>query len=60
MMKENFVPGKKFYDRVQWCLKDKLKMDCLVTWTPDGKIMFIKIIYDKKKNSKIILKGMVR
>ena len=33
-----FVPGKKFYERVKWCLKERmdLKFKFLMFWTNDG------------------------
>ena len=34
-----FVPGKKLYERVRWCLKDKhhLAFKFLMSWTSEGK-----------------------
>lgn len=33
-----FVPGKKLYERVRWCLKDKLQLTFkfLMGWTNEG------------------------
>ena len=33
-----FVPGKKHYDRVRWCLKDKqqLTFKFLMSWKNEG------------------------
>ncbi|KAL9975721.1 hypothetical protein ACROYT_G012913 [Oculina patagonica] len=33
-----FVPGKKLYERVRWCLKDKLQLTFkfLMSWTKEG------------------------
>jgi len=33
-----FVPGKKLYERVRWCLKDKLQLTFkfLMSWTNEG------------------------
>ena len=35
----SFKPGKKGYNRIKWCLQDRLnlKFNFLVTWTPSGK-----------------------
>lgn len=39
LLAEHFVPGKKKYERVQWCLTDRLELafDLLVAWEPPGK-----------------------
>lgn len=36
MVHTDFSPGKKFYERVKWCLTDRLnlKFDLLLTWEP--------------------------
>jgi hypothetical protein len=36
----SFKPGKKGYNRIKWCLQDRLnlKFNFLVTWTPIGKV----------------------
>ena len=35
----NFVPGKKVYERVRWCLKDNLQLTFkfLMSWTNEGR-----------------------
>lgn len=35
----NFVPGKKVYERVRWCLKDNLPLTFkfLMSWTNEGR-----------------------
>lgn len=41
----NFVPGKKIYDRVRWCLKDNLplKFKFLMSWTNEGQVSTSKL-----------------
>ena len=40
MVHDDFNPGKKFYERVKWCLTKRpdLKFDVLFTWQPVGKL----------------------
>ena len=47
MASDSFSPGKKFYERVKWCLTDRLnlKFDLLFTWEPNCKY-FVIDIYD--------------
>ncbi|XP_058972910.2 ribonuclease P protein subunit p40-like isoform X1 [Pocillopora verrucosa] len=41
----NFVPGKKVYERVRWCLKDNLPLTFkfLMSWTNEGQVSTSKL-----------------
>ena len=38
----SFVPGKKIYERVRWCLKDRLELQFkfLISWVKQGCVYF--------------------
>ena len=40
LLADYFVPGKKNYERVRWCVTDQLqlKFDFLLTWVPPGAV----------------------
>ena len=58
MASDSFCPGKKLYERVKWCLTDRLnlKFDLLFTWEPNRKYSMIdtvKTLYNVTRYNRI-------